>query len=73
MEFGLCSKGFSILWESSLSFCPWILLKDMSHFGSIAIQLQFVVASLELLQLGLMWVPLKSIWWLARSTFLFFD
>lgn len=71
LEFSLCSRVFPALWELSLSFCLWIFLKIKPHFCSISIQLQLVVANLELLQFVLMRVPLKWIWWQTRSTFLF--
>lgn len=54
-----------------LVFHLWIFLKIQSLYCSFSIQLEFVVANLELLQFVLMSVPLKWIWWQTRFTLLF--
>lgn len=48
---------FSTVWESSLSFCLWVSLEMKPHFGSTAVEWQFVVARLESLQFVLWGFP----------------
>lgn len=48
---------FSTIWELSLSFCLWAALEVKAHFGSTAVEGQFVVARLEPLQFVLWGFP----------------
>lgn len=71
LEFSLSSRGFSTMWESSLSLCLWVSLEMKPHFCSTAMEWQFVVASLESLWLVLCGFPLEWLWWQIRATLLF--
>lgn len=57
---GILSFGFfffSTIWDLSLSFCLWVFLEMKAHFGSTAVEGQFVVARLESLQFVLWGFP----------------